>query len=318
MINDPANAFTALEAMLSAQSPSVVAAALANTSPTNPDTTVPTPQPGECWLLRWDDTIALVVITRAFEEHLLVMPINVDPSAADETALVIPGTHAGFARDVAVFAMLETGIGPWVLYRPVTTLLTTDQVGQVRTWMRQGDAAALPKGWRTGTPTRDDAHPRRMARHELADRIAALGEADWMEPAWSRHPDEQPASIGQVSLREIAAALGGPAQRALAIARGDVTATAEEQEKLRAAGIPLPKAPQPPVDVIAELDSPTQKVALLTIATLRGTGEGPTRVTLAQAQYGLAARRSSAQDRTVSNDVLLLRERINDEIASTR
>lgn len=319
MSTDPANAFAALAATLSAQAPSVVAAALAKTSSTtSPDTTGTPPAPGQCWLLRWDDTIALVVVTRALDDHLLVMPIDVDPSMADETAVVIPGADAGFARDVAVFAMLETGIGPWVLYRHVTTLLTAPDVEHLRRWMRTGEATALPAQWRPGTPTPHDAHPRRVARHELAARIAALGEADWVEPTWSRHPQPQAGTGDEEWLRDIAAALGGPPQRAFAIARGDVTATDEEQAKLSAAGVAVPGATQPPADVIAELDSPAQKVALLTIAQMRGTGEGPARVALAQAQYGLAARRSSTQDRTVSNQVLMLRQRINDEIASQR
>lgn len=304
---------TALQASLAGAQPSVVAAALARRSASVPDPSVPQPQPGQCWLLRWDQTILLAVITRVNDDHLLVMPVDVEASRADETALVLPAEDAGFGGDVAVFAMLETGIGPWVLDCFVATLTEPSPADALRHWMRTGAASDLPDGWREGTPTPHDAHPRRSARKDLAELISLLGEADWLADTWSRYGVPQVAA-SVVSPHDVLDVLGGTPQRALAIARGEVKPTAQDAERLAEAGIQIGTGHQPRRDVILELDSPSEKAALTTLATRQRTSEADLRQRLAQSLYGLAARRSADEDRDVSNEVLMLREAIRREL----
>ena len=228
---------------------------------------------------------------------------------------MVPGQEAGFADDVAVFAMLETGIGPWVLDYLVTTLTQPEQTGALRGWLRKADAGSLPAGWREGTPTPHDANPRRLARKDIAERISVLGEADWLTEGWSRNADSSTTTAASpMSPHEVHAALRGTPQRAFAIARRDVEPTPEEAKRLRDAGVNVRISQQPPVDVIHELDSPTQKAAVLALATRRHATEGRTRQELAQHGLGLAARRNAQGVRSLSDQVLMLREAMRREL----
>jgi len=48
----------------------------------------------------WEDTVMLAVITRAEDDHLLVMPFDVNADTADETAIVLQGQQAGLGQAV--------------------------------------------------------------------------------------------------------------------------------------------------------------------------------------------------------------------------
>lgn len=307
-------AISRLRGALAAAPPSVVAKALATRSTSFPDPQVPAPAPGQCWLLRWDDLVSLAVVTRVREHYLLVMPVDLDPDIADETAVVVPAAAAGFADDVPVFALLETGVGEWVLDCYVCDLLPADDVAVLRSWMRTGETSQLPTGWREGTPTHHAAHPRHLARLEVAERIGGLGEADWLEPTWSRHAKATGTRAATAKPQAVHAALGGTAQRALALANGLDRPTADERVRLERAGVHLPDAGQPTLEVIAELDSAAMKTAIVALASRRSTDEGQVRRSLAEDSMAMAARRSAAVTTGLSNEVLIVRDLLRREL----
>lgn len=308
-------ALTAVQAALESARPSIVAQALARRKVVVADPDVPAAQPGQCWLLRWEDTVMLAVITRAEDDHLLVMPVDVNADTADETAIVVQGQQAGFGADVAVFAMLETGVGQWVLDCFVTTLTNAADTTALRAWMRSGNTDALRDGWREGTPTPHDAHPRRLARKDIAERISTLGEADWLDESWSRHAqDTQTSTTPTWSAEAVHEALGATPQMALAITRGDIVPNPEQEALLHAAGLIYGGGQQPRPEVIHDLDTPGQKAAVLALAEQRHLGEGPLRQALAREGLARAARRGPGTETDVSPHVLMLRDQMRREL----
>jgi hypothetical protein len=302
---DPASR---LATLLESANSSVIADAMRsmNTS-ADLDRTTP-PQPGQVWRLRWNDDVVLAVISRVGDDHLLAMPAVLSSDAADEGAVIVPGDPAGFATDVAVFAMLETGIGTWALEFLIGDLVGTEGAATLRQWLK-GTIDVLPDPWRHGHPTTTDAHPRAIAQRDLGDLMTTIGAADWLPTAWRRnHVTTAQEPVTADYMRQVAAALGGPRQRASAIARGLSAPDTTEARKLLAAGIEV-RTQQPAANVIYFLDGPEAKGATI-IAFQRLGDEGLVRRRVAEASLVQAARAPRRKDSDHSDAVLLAREEL--------
>lgn len=302
---DPASR---LATLLESANPSVIAEAMRNMNTSANLDHIASPQPGQVWRLRWNDDVVLAVISRVGDDHLLVMPAVLSSDAADEGAVIVPGSPAGFATDVAVFAMLETGIGTWALEFLIGDLVGTEGAAILRNWLK-GTIDVLPDPWRHGHPTTTDAHPRAIAQRALGDLITTIGAADWLPTAWRRnHVATAQEPVTADYMRQVAVALGGPPQRAAAIARGLSAPDVTESGKLLAAGIEV-RTRQPDVDVIYFLDGPEAKGATI-IAFKRLGDEGLVRRQAAETSLVQAARAPRQPDSRHSDAVLLAREEL--------
>ncbi|VXB72449.1 hypothetical protein [Aeromicrobium sp. 9AM] len=313
------DALARLAATLSAAQPSVVAQAMRASAAMFEEGVAPEPQEGQCWRLRWNDRVVLAVISRVHDDYLLVMPVDLSPDAADETALVVPGTSAGLADDVTVFAMLETGVGPWTLELLVADLVGSSGAAALRRWLKGSDSE-LPAGWRQGTPTQHDAHPRRANRHDISATICALGDADWLDSAWTRNPDTTSSVPSGITVEHLEAAwkvLGGPKQRSNSIVRGKVEPSPEERQKLADAGLSVAsQAPQ--ADVIHFLDMVEAKAPVVFISSKFGRDEGELRRDLAAMSIPVAARADVAAQKDRSAQVLLVEEELRRLVAQAQ
>lgn len=313
------NALARLAATLSAAQPSVVAEAMRTSATLFDQGIAPEPQEGQCWRLRWNDEVTLAVISRVHEDYLLVMPVDLSPDAADETALVVPGTPAGLSNDVTVFAMLETGVGPWTLEFLVADLVGTSGAAALRGWLK-GNDSELPAGWRQGVPTQHDAHPRRVNRHDISATISALGNADWLDSGWTRSPDTASSAQPEITVDHLEAvwqALGGSKPRTNSIVLGKVEPTPEEQQKLADAGLSVStQAPQ--ADVIHFLDMLEAKAPVVFISSRHGQDEGELRRTLAAKTLAMAARADATAEKDRSAQVLLVQEELRRLVAQAQ
>jgi hypothetical protein len=310
------NALTRLAATLSSAQPSVVARAMRTQQTHTLGGVSPELAAGQCWRLRWNDDVALAVITRVDDDYLLVMPIDLSPDAADETALVVPGAPAGFETDVAVFAMLETGVGPWTLEFLVTDLVGPAGASALRGWLK-GNEDELPDGWRYGSPTQHDAHPRRMNRAALGANISVLGEAEWLDTGWSRNAAQALAagpSITADTIRAMWEVIGGTPQRCSTIALGRVEPTEDERLKLEAAGLSVStQTPEP--DVLRFLDTVEAKSSLVLVSSRRNQDEGQLRREVAVKTLAMAARPDNSSGTDVSPQVRLAQDELNRLVA---
>ena len=308
-----------LAATLSAAQPSVVAQAMRTSKALSEDGTAPEPQTGQCWRLRWNDDVALAVITRVEDDYLLVMPVALSPDAADETALVVPGAPAAFADDVTVFAMLETGVGPWTLEFLVTDLVGASGATALRGWLKRNDRE-LPSGWRQGTPTPHDADPRRMNRRNIGEAISSFGDVDWLDAGWTRNPDTTSAIQPDITVEHLEAvwkALGGTKQRCNAIVLGKVTPTDEEQQRLADAGLSV-STQTPQLDVIHYLDTLEVKASVVFLSSKLKQDEGELRRDVATKTLAMVARANSAADDDRSAQVLLAQDELRRLVAQAR
>jgi len=297
-----------LSALLASANSSVIATAMRNLSTSADLDHFPTPEPGQCWRLRWNDDVILAVISRVDDDYLLAMPVVLSANAADETAVIVPGDPAGFASEVAVFAMLETGIGSWALEFLIGDLVGIKGATTLREWLK-GTIDELPTPWRQGSPTTSDAHPQAIAQRALGDLMSTIGAADWLPSEWHRNRSTKAAEPPTAAyMRRVADALGGSVQRATAIARGLQTPDATEGRQLLAAGVEL-RSQQPPTDVICFLDGPEVKGAVLVAFKMFGD-EGRLRRQVAQSSLAHAARATRQGDAEHSIEVLLAREEL--------
>ncbi|WP_311208437.1 MULTISPECIES: hypothetical protein [unclassified Aeromicrobium] len=306
---DQPSATDKLAALLAAQPQSVIAKAMRHTT-TTPEQVQP--EPGQVWRVRWNDDVALVVITKSTETYLLVMPIDVTPRNADETGIVLPGSKAGFTGDVNVLAMLETGVGIWTLEVFIGALLDEAEVALLRRWMK-GLATDLPQGWRVGLPTPHDADPRRQRTRVLGEQINSIGSADWLSEEWTRDPAARtpgpPAKLGVADLEAFHRALNSSPQRAAAIARGDSSPEPAERERLLEAGL-TPVTRMPDLAVIHYLDTPIAKRVVVELARCEHLDEGQLRRDIAAKYQPIAARAPRQQASDLPQSVLLVQDEL--------
>lgn len=98
---------------------------------------------GDLWLLSWNrDALALVVVTKIFEDYVLACPVTFPADPAFPPAVVREDTPLEIP--LTIWPRAETGLGKHLLRRNLGSLLSERTVLLLRRYAEEGDESPLP------------------------------------------------------------------------------------------------------------------------------------------------------------------------------
>lgn len=242
------------------------------------------PVVGELWTLSWNMRFeGVVLIAAVFDDYVLGMPVTND--AASQAEVVI-------AEGLAVWPQAETGLGTFLLHRPLDTALTAEQVGELRRWNAGlGELTSL----RAGDGSHDEA--------TFDGLLAAMQDRCFIQWPSDAEAILDRAAVGMTN-RQFIEATGLPVPRALELWGGaplepsDVDALGDRAEEWTVVTHDA---------VTNELSSPALKDLVTMLATVASLDERAARNRARRSHYTLAARSTSAVARSATQvrDTLL-------------
>lgn len=236
---------------------------------------------GQIWRARWDDQVQLVVILSA-DQRPTAIPLSFDLDYTDSTTTPIAAAANPFNVPVIVWPELAQAL-PIVVFDRFAGQLSPEATASLASEpARSREDRSLP-------------HPVRVYRALLEDAMAELSAARWYESG----SGDLSAILHRANLtvQDVAAALGATPQRALAIWRGQLALSHEEAEKVapligESAETLLAANPAPPADLIACLEQPVRHRQVLAYAARRSVKVPTAYRDLAYQSWALAARQT--------------------------
>jgi transcriptional regulator with XRE-family HTH domain len=265
----------------------------------------PAPGIGQLWRASWlsgdRPTACTVVVTAAPADRLVHVCPVADPSTGDESTAVL---EAANGMNVAAWAGLDAPIHKATLEHRIADL-TPGSVERLLLLIAGDGVGDFP-------PVFDELDDRAVVRADLADRLDALLQAEWLPTAGddARTLGDLLATAG-LSPSALAAALGVTPGAARRLARGESEPTPEQVDTLAEL---LGASPQLVVtyesDLVEDLDEPEFRPAILRRAERQYRGdEIAARRAVAGELMALAARHREAGAR---NWKALIRDGLNE------
>lgn len=236
---------------------------------------------GQIWRARWDDQVQLVVIFSA-DQRPTAIPLSFDLDYTDSTTTPIAAAANPFNVPVIVWSGLAQAL-PIVVFDRFAGQLSPEVTSSLASERaRSGENRSLP-------------HPVRVYRALLEDAMGELSAASWYESG----SGDLSAILHRANLtvQDVAAALGAIPQRALAIWRGQLALSHEEAEKVapligKSAEILLAANPAPPADLVVSLEQPVRHRQVLAYAARHSVKVPTAYRDLAYQTWALAARQT--------------------------
>ncbi len=263
---------------------------------------------GQIWQVRWDDVSALVLVVNVMASEAGV----VADAAAVTLAITKPAGSSVPTLDLETEALpsatLWSQASVQLPARVFERLLVPSE--QARSAAESARAQRSERGLDTSVGSDGDAgagfgldvfDPGLDVLAELQDTLEGLATVPGLPVLASSSSDLAANMQGTTAekLRALTEVLALPPQASHALLRGKAQPTPQQLAALAAAGV-VPKevaiAEAFPAEVVAELESPRTKAAIVTIAEARGMPEQEVRLRAAREAYALAARITGSAD----------------------
>lgn len=262
------------------------------------------PECGDLWLLSWNgDALSLAVITSVYPGFVRAWPVTLQPPGTDNVAVELPSQH--FKSPLALWPLVETGLGMHLLDRKIDSVLSPRQVQLLRRFAYENDPPPLP------LIIDNKQEPTTADRDDIVQLFGQLCFMEWPEKRAGEAvlAREVLAANGRTA-EDIATALNLGIAESLALWTGQKAVDSTSAEQLCSV-LELPveeilKAPNGPE--VRELQRPEYKKALRQLARQRGTTESQSR-NATREEFALAAR-STGSSRALSSRVRAALERL--------
>jgi plasmid maintenance system antidote protein VapI len=250
---------------------------------------------GQIWRARWDEVTCLVAVLDVEPEvgtEILVAPMSVEPTGADENSLVVDGNLTGWGVPVTVWVGLAARIPLRTFVEPVDELPKPVRA-YAHALADRGELGTAPVGVRVGRRETDPFDVSLTVRADLEDRLTALAHA----PALPTSDMPTAGDLRQLGLKvlQVQQLLDITLSQAVDVLGGKAALTSEQVDKLAdAAGADtealLALVRPIPTSLARELDSPRWKRLITTCAKQWNVDELTARSISARGTYALAAR----------------------------
>lgn len=240
--------------------------------------TPPTPEAGQVWRARWDETAQALLILEVEQSRIRAAPVSFDTEMADDSAVVLN----------ASYTWLGVGAVVWIDLAQELPVRVLDRWGG-RVAVPLDVLAKLPRG----SAVLNAMDDRALVKAELMDAMETFASARWA-PEGDGSLGERLVSLG---IQRIIELLGCRTDEALALMRGQQPLTEEQAEvmgpELGASPDELLLANPPlPPKLVDDLDPPHWRAKVIQLARLRDVGEPEAWRTAGYGTYALAARQT--------------------------
>jgi hypothetical protein len=254
------------------------------------------PRSGQLWRARWDEVVEILLILDVYDDGVAVAPVSLDDRLADERTVILEPHQTSLGTTVAVWNGLVRQLPVYVLDRQVGAV-----AGMTDAWVEEATAGGAAIG-RVANGPLDPLIP---VRAELGDALQLLADATWA-PSGTGELSTMLASAS-VSPQQLVGLLNMPPQRAIALARGQIPATAEDAAVL-APLLQLPARdvleanPAPPANLVRRMSRPRRRAQVSRFAAQRGIDERSAWLTTTYAIGAQAARQTGEATDPVWDD----------------
>ncbi|MFL0293720.1 hypothetical protein ACJH6J_22085 [Mycobacterium sp. SMC-18] len=256
---------------------------------------------GQVWRAQWDEVTVLVLLAETSSTDVDVIPVTVDPDAADSTALVLDPSLTAFGVETTLWINLRTRL-PLRVLDEIIDEFPADLMNEVI----DDPQVDLPRGVRKGPPAASVFDPSKQIRAEIEDDLSDLQASPQLpvEGGSATTPPTLASILGKnVNLGALVDALGpcGLNQSdVMSVLKGKrfltpdlVDAIASVTDISRAA---IAEAVTPlPAELVEEVDHPRWRSMWRDWAHRDGLDESTARLRGTYELYALAARQTGAQ-----------------------